>query len=97
MLFRFLFNNALSGTMPRKIGNFNKLKVFDITDTRFSGLLPIELEGLPSLTALDLQRNHFEGPLLVPSSGQLGRCRVNGNQFSGSFPDLSPQSNLGLL
>ncbi|KAF7142794.1 hypothetical protein RHSIM_Rhsim05G0176900 [Rhododendron simsii] len=64
-----LFNNALSGTFPKYIGNLPNLGYLNLSGNQISGSFP-DLSVFPSLVSLHLQNNQLNGTI-DRSIGQL--------------------------
>eukprot|EP01084_Bolivina_argentea_P101625 182161_1 len=93
-----LSNNGLNGSIANSIGNFTELTVLQLYGNKNNiyGTLPETIGELTKLLIIDLEKQHFSGP--IPES--LGKCislieiHFNNNQFT-SIPESI--SNLGPL
>ncbi|XP_058076027.1 receptor-like protein EIX2 [Magnolia sinica] len=90
-----LSNNQFSGQIPPKFtSTMHDLEVFSAKGNQISGIIPSSIEGMKSLTALDLSRNNISG--IIPS--RLGNCvalealDLSENRLSRGIP-----RSLGLL
>ena len=79
----------MTGTLPFGISKLKKLKGLILGGNQFYGYLPEDLL-IPSLEALNLQKNFFHGPFLnSPNNGsQLKEIYASYNLFSGTVPSL---------
>ncbi|KAM3306371.1 hypothetical protein P3S67_013241 [Capsicum chacoense] len=92
-----LSNMALTGKIPRELGNLTFLVFLDLGSNNFHGNLPREISCLHRLKFLDLSFNRFSGE--VPSwfvfLHQLQFLSLRNNSFTGSL--LSSFSNISKL
>ncbi|XP_016506049.1 receptor-like kinase TMK3 [Nicotiana tabacum] len=58
----WLHGNKFSGKIPEGIGNLTNLKEFNVNSNELVGLIPESLANMP-LDSLDLNNNHFMGPV----------------------------------
>lgn len=92
--------NALSGVLPRELGNLENLYALGISTNKFVGPLPEILENLTNLEQLYIDSCGLSGEL--PSTlSKLKNLRVltaSDNDFSGRIPDfIGSFSNLEKL
>ena len=83
-----LLYNQLTGTLPRELGNLNRLRVLALWANQLHGPIPAELGNLSELVSLELWGNQFTGTLPV-ELGNLDNLRVltlGNNQLSGPIP-----------
>ncbi len=83
-----LSGKALSGRIPREIGNLGALKTLHLDGNALTGDVPPELGKLTRLRSLRLDGNHLHGPL-PPALGGLNALtllRLAGNSFEGVAP-----------
>ncbi|KAF3641195.1 putative LRR receptor-like serine/threonine-protein kinase EFR-like [Capsicum annuum] len=92
-----LSNMALTGIIPRELGNLTFLVSLDLGSNNFHGNLPQEMTHLHRLKFLGLSFNSFSGE--VPSwfglLHQLQVLNLGNNSFTGSIP--SSFSNISTL
>ena len=95
-----LFENALSGSIPPKLGQLTNLRFLGLDDNNLSGSIPPELGQLTNLEALNLVGNNLSGSI-PPELGQLTNLEwlhLFENQLSGSIPpELGRLANLRFL
>lgn len=86
--------NALTGSIPRDIGQLSELKSLRIHKNQLSGVIPNELGSLNLLTSLSLNENALTGsiPRELGQLSELKSLQLQKNQLSGSIPN-----ELGLL
>ena len=96
----FLYNNALTGTLPTDLGNLSKLEGLYLNGNSLSGAIPSELGALSILKILWLHGNAFAGPI-PPELGALSRLTflfLRDNDLTGAIPsELSTLSSLKYL
>ena len=83
-----LFNNRLSGTIPKELGQLTQLQRLYLWGNQLSGTIPKELGQLTQLQVLYLDNNQLSGTI-PPELGQLTELRelfLNNNQLSGEIP-----------
>ncbi|KAK7294734.1 hypothetical protein RJT34_17629 [Clitoria ternatea] len=89
------FNHDLQGSLPGFPENAH-LRTLIVSQTRFSGALPVSISNLQNLTILDLSNCQFNGTL--PSSmsrlGELTHLLLSQNYFTGPIPSLNMSKNL---
>lgn len=95
-----LQGNALSGTIPAIIGQFERLDELLFEDNMFSGEIPQEIGSLARLEALNLGNNNFEGqiPDLCSTDTNcmtsLESIDLEDNKFDGFFRGIHSLSQL---
>ncbi|XP_028070525.1 probable leucine-rich repeat receptor-like protein kinase At5g49770 isoform X2 [Camellia sinensis] len=85
------YNNGLTGSLPRSIGNLTKLSNLMLVSCSFSGPIPETIGSLQQLRILTLSSNSFSGPI-PPSIGNLFNLYwldLSVNKLSGTIP-VSP-------
>ncbi|EPS63556.1 hypothetical protein M569_11228, partial [Genlisea aurea] len=82
-----LSNNALTGGLPSKIGDWGRLKLLNLANNSLSGPLPGELTKLSMLEHLDLSHNDFNGQIPGTLTSSLQYLDVAYNNLSGMIPD----------
>ncbi|GMP63455.1 hypothetical protein CsSME_00025144 [Camellia sinensis var. sinensis] len=85
------YNNGLTGSLPRSIGNLTKLSNLILVGCSFSGPIPETIGSLQQLSILSLTSNSFSGPI-PPSIGNLSNLYwldLSVNKLSGTIP-VSP-------
>ena len=85
-----LYNNALTGSLPKEIQNLVTLEQLWINSNEIKGTLPNVFESLIELQVLEISRNGFSG--LIPPSLWNQNFRnislvLSNNNFEGSIPD----------
>ncbi|CAN7110473.1 unnamed protein product [Brassica rapa subsp. narinosa] len=71
------------------MSTFSKLEYFNVGSNSFSGSVPSSLFMIPSLTYLNLERNHFNSLLEIgniSSPSKLQILSLGGNKLSGPIP-----------
>ncbi|CAO2039794.1 unnamed protein product [Urochloa humidicola] len=83
-----LEDNAISGTIPDKIGNLINLQALDLSDNHFTGTLPSSLGMLQSLYGFSVANNTLTGsiPLSIGNLSELNYLEFESNEFSGTIP-----------
>ncbi len=83
-----LYENNLSGTIPRHLGQLTHLTFLEFEDNQLTGGIPSELGQLTDLTYLNLFGNELTGGI-PPELGQLTNLTsltLAANQLSGEIP-----------
>ena len=90
----WLYDNALSGTLPASLGNLTHLELLELGGNDLSGSILSELGNLTNLRSLGLSSNQLSGPLptWLGNLTHLEALGLNFNQLSGTLP-----SSLGNL
>lgn len=89
VVFLYLGNNSLSGSIPLDIGNMmSSLRVFDISANLLSGSIPLTMPKLVNLITLDLSKNNLTGNIPNNWAGfrYLESIDLSNNKLSGVFP-----------
>lgn len=83
-----LFDNNLSGALPKSLNMLTELKVLSFSNNNLSGALPEEIGALSNLTELSLSNNNFTGalPESIANLKKLVILFLDNNQFSGAIP-----------
>ncbi|TKY71753.1 Receptor protein kinase HSL1 [Spatholobus suberectus] len=83
-----LYNNSLSGELPRGMSNLTSLRLIDLSMNHLTGPIPDELCRLP-LESLNLYENRFTGrlPPSIAGSPNLYELRLFGNKLAGTLPE----------
>ncbi|XP_042755118.1 receptor-like kinase TMK3 [Lactuca sativa] len=86
----WLHGNHFSGKIPDSIGDLTELKEFDVNSNDLIGLIPDSLASL-TLDKLDLNNNHFMGP--IPNF-KASNFTYSSNQFCQPDPGVpcSPET-----
>jgi hypothetical protein len=88
----------LVGTVPASIANLTSLEDLVLDTNTLSGSLSV-FAAIPALKALYLDRNAYSGsiPSDLFSKAPLTTVILASNQLTGSIPDWSGMTNMGLL
>ncbi|XP_015897216.1 receptor-like protein 6 [Ziziphus jujuba] len=88
-------NELLEGSLPNFLPN-NSIESIVISDTKFSGRLPISIGNLRNLSRLELANCEFNGtlPNSMAELTQLVYVDLSSNKFTGSIPSFSMSKNL---
>ncbi|KAK4370289.1 hypothetical protein RND71_009764 [Anisodus tanguticus] len=80
--------NAISGTIPKEIGNIKTLELLLLNGNKLTGSLPEELGYLPILNRIQIDQNHISGPLPVSFANldKTEHFHMNNNSISGQIP-----------
>ena len=83
-----LYNNNLTGTIPREIGNLTGLTRLNLYNNRLRGTILTEIENLINLTSLSLGKNQLTGsiPVEIGNLTNLRWLNLYDNQLTGSIP-----------
>uniref|UniRef100_A0A0E0PJP7 non-specific serine/threonine protein kinase n=1 Tax=Oryza rufipogon TaxID=4529 RepID=A0A0E0PJP7_ORYRU len=81
--------NALSGPLPKELGNLTNLLSLGISFNNFSGQLPEELGNMTNLQQMYIDSCGFSGPFPSTFSKlqNLKILRSSDNDFTGKIPD----------
>ena len=84
----YLYNNSISGLIPREIGSISSLKNVFLYNNALTGSLPREIKNLVSLEQLWINSNEINGTLpdVFESLGALQVLEISRNGFSGLIP-----------
>ncbi|XP_074284725.1 receptor protein kinase TMK1-like [Silene latifolia] len=90
----WLHDNGFSGPLPDFSG-LNDLQVLSVRDNLLTGVVPLSLMKLDSLTVVNLTNNLLQGPVPVFKSSVVVDSTNNTNSFCLPSPgDCSPQVNV---
>ncbi|XP_042033582.1 LRR receptor-like serine/threonine-protein kinase EFR [Salvia splendens] len=83
-----LYNNNLSGTISRAIGNTSMLRRLDLSYNHFTGELPKEIGTLPKLETFTVRNNSLYGsiPTSIFNISTMKVFEAANNEFSGTLP-----------
>ncbi|KAE8718581.1 putative LRR receptor-like serine/threonine-protein kinase [Hibiscus syriacus] len=84
----FMWNNNITGNIPKEISNIKSLKFLLLSGNQLSGPLADELGDLPNLLTFQVDWNQITGSL-PKSFVNLVKCRhfhMNNNSISGQIP-----------
>ena len=92
-----LGGNNLTGSLPKKIGDFSELTSINLWSNQITGSIPPEIGNLSKLTYLDLAPNNFSGsiPEEIGNLTNLETLWLNQSGLSGNIP--SSFTNLSKL
>ncbi|KAJ1402116.1 Serine/threonine-protein kinase, active site [Sesbania bispinosa] len=92
------YNTGLTGTIPREIGNLQKLKSLALVGCGFSGPIPDSIGSLKQLTFLALNSNRFNGniPRSLGNLSNIDWLDLADNQLEGPIPVSDDQGRPGL-
>lgn len=84
----YLYNCALSGSIPGSVFNLTGLKVFNVSDNNLSGVIPSNIGNAAALTYLSLGTNDLTGsiPVSICSLANVQTLILGDNQLSGEIP-----------
>jgi Leucine-rich repeat (LRR) protein len=87
-----LSNNKIRGSVPRCIGQLNRLVELDLGTNDFNGTIPSEIGNLTALAMLDVSANGMDGTIPFEVLRSLTTLRASDNRFSGpiSWGSLNP-------
>ena len=92
-----LYNNQLSGKIPRELGNLSNLTNLYLVNNQLTGPIPEELGNLSNLRELLLHINQMSGeiPVELSNLSNLTDLYLDSNRLAGPIPsELSNLSNL---
>ncbi|MBS1506688.1 MAG: hypothetical protein JSS79_08585, partial [Bacteroidetes bacterium] len=94
----YLYNNKLTGTLPSTMGNMTSLGYLHVGNNQLTGPLP-NLSKLTALAQVIVNTNKMSGEILMSNFGTsvMVDFQIGGNQFSGTFPDMSAWPNISSL
>jgi Leucine-rich repeat (LRR) protein len=85
-----IWNNEMTGSIPKELGNLSQLQRLDLRDNDLSGSIPKELGNLIKLKILQLSGNQLGGT--IPSSlanlTNIAYFAIDGNCLSAADPVL---------
>ena len=82
-------DNALTGSIPPRIGRLSALRVLSLERNNLTGVLPTSFENLDALAELRLNDNALTGHLVgkLAPLPNLSSMRLGGNDFLGCMPE----------
>ena len=89
MIVYSVFDNELTGKISPIFCNLSSLQFLDLSNNRFTGVLPNCLEKLSSsLLVLGMRNNYFHGtiPRICANGSKLEMIDLGQNQFGGKLP-----------
>lgn len=83
-----LFENNLSGAIPKEIGEMNALKILTLSGNNINGIIPAEIGQLPNLISLNLGNNQLSGsiPVEIGNLISLQKLYLSENNLDGNIP-----------
>ena len=83
-----LHSNDLAGTLPREIGDLDRMRELVLWNNEITGSVPHQIGDLTRLTDLWLSSNQFSGalPSRMSDLTRLKQLRLSGNRFTGCVP-----------
>ena len=82
----FLFDNTLTGSIPPEIGNLTALTNLYLDNNNLTGNIPTELGNLTKLTELSLHTNMLTGNIdVLANLTELTALQLNDNNLTGSI------------
>nr|XP_043632982.1 receptor protein kinase CLAVATA1-like [Erigeron canadensis] len=82
-------NTPLFGTIPKEIGNLNKLVNLTLVFNNLTGAFPLEMSNLTRIRFINLSSNSFTGELpgvVIAGMTKLKAFDVYNNNFKGKLP-----------
>ncbi|KAF7845304.1 receptor-like protein 12 [Senna tora] len=98
-----LNGNFLQGSIPKSLGNCQKLQVLNLGNNQLTDRFPCFLRNISTLRVLILRSNNFHGTLECPNNNGIGNWEtlqivdLASNNFSGSLPVMLLQSWKALM
>ncbi|KAF3966209.1 hypothetical protein CMV_009675 [Castanea mollissima] len=88
--FLYLAVNNLSGPIPSFLGDITTLRILNIENNLFSGMVPPELGKLVNMENLILSANNLSGelPVALTNLTKLKELRISSSNFTGRMPDF---------
>ncbi|KAL0889466.1 hypothetical protein Bca101_013449 [Brassica carinata] len=80
-----LQGNAFSGQIP-DLSGLQSLRLFNVRENHFTGVVPPSLTGLKSLTVVNLTNNYFQGPMPLFDKSVAVDAITNTNSFCLDTP-----------
>ncbi|RVW62213.1 putative LRR receptor-like serine/threonine-protein kinase [Vitis vinifera] len=86
-------HNALSGTIPKELGNLKELQMFFIDSSGVGGEIPSTFLKLKNMREMFLSDTPLTGkiPDFIGNWTKLKRLRIQGNSFEGPIPSTFSQ------
>ncbi|PIN15022.1 Serine/threonine protein kinase [Handroanthus impetiginosus] len=83
-----LSNSRIKGRIPKEIGNITNLAFLLMSNTEFTGFIPLMIEGLKNLQVLRLTGNKLSGPIPdgICHLPNLGELTLSKNKLYGPVP-----------
>ena len=94
-----LFDNGLTGTLPKEIGDFTNIELLDLSFNHLSGSVPPEIAALQTLKKLFIGNNEFTGtiPKALMDMPTLEMMNLGGNRLTGRLPEVINLPKLKIL
>jgi hypothetical protein len=92
-----VFNNSLTGTLPKEVGLLNNSIYLNFGDNKFHGTIPASLNNITTIKQLFLCNNQFTSSIPINISG-LEVLWTDHNYLSGTIPsDFCNMVNISVI
>ncbi|XP_026445412.1 MDIS1-interacting receptor like kinase 2-like [Papaver somniferum] len=95
----YLFENQLSGSIPKEIRKLNSLMDLELSTNYLAGPIPSSICNLSKLNTLYLEENQLSGiiPVDIARLSSLSDFRIQENNLVGQIPAYLCNSTVGML